>query len=754
MAVPRAGATTLAVIGLFLISTLIGGTASSAAAGSSPQSSLLPGEGSSSSANLTASNQLAQAQQSLESGEGPGAGGAGAWSCQSGTDVIATSCSNAPTTTSIGSNAIPRPNYKWESPVGPQARAAAAMTYDSIDREVVLFGGVDDSSDHLNDTWVYNSSGWHQLFLSESPPPAYLAPMAYDEHDGYVLLLDGSGTWSFVHDKWTQDAPLQTPTEGWGSNLAYDAHDGYMVLFGGFSNATWSYVDGQWTNISKTVAPPARGEAQMVYDPTDGYVLLYGGCTAADCQDYGQVLDDTWAFSSGVWTQLHPSTSPYSRIGGTMMASITFDSELNEVIMFGAGFYGINQILSYANGNQTWAFAHGEWTELNPKVSPPPRYLASMTYDPLAGSVLLLDGCFAQTVGYADALDCPGYLGVGGTFPGNALQDQWSLQGGSWVETSPVQPGYTYSASMTYDPRGGYVLFYAGPGETWEYGHNRWSQLTSSISPPPDAFMSMTYDAKDGYVLLFGGDVLNCSSGTCEVGPSISDQTWKFEDGKWSQLHPTLSPTARAGAAMVYDAADGYTVLFGGSNTTQTFRDTWQFSGGRWTPLAPTVSPPARSTASIAYDATDGYVVLFGGCVGISCNLNGGTLLSDTWTYAHGEWSPVTSKLTPPARSEAGMAYDGPGVLHGSPLGGVLLFGGAGGSGFGVVLGDSWFFLHGQWYPLNVEFPPPARSGEALAYDAADGRILMAGGQSAMSGNTDGNQQVNLNDTWQFVVWA
>src|SRR5579864_2096672 len=44
-------------------------------------------------------------------------------------------------------------------------------------------------------------------------------------------------------------------------------------------------------------------------------------------------------------------------------------------------------------------------------------------------------------------------------------------------------------------------------------------------------------------------------------------------------------PSARWAASMTYDARDGYTVLFGGSNGSRIFTDTWMFRAGTWTRL-------------------------------------------------------------------------------------------------------------------------------------------------------------------------
>ncbi len=54
----------------------------------------------------------------------------------------------------------------------------------------------------------------------------------------------------------------------------------------------------------------------------------------------------------------------------------------------------------------------------------------------------------------------------------------------------------------------------------------------------------------------------------------------------WTQVSTSYSPPARADAAMTYDSADGYTLLFGGQTIVGAAVDTWTYSGGSWTLVA------------------------------------------------------------------------------------------------------------------------------------------------------------------------
>jgi hypothetical protein len=65
------------------------------------------------------------------------------------------------------------------------------MSYDPASRDVVLFGGLDNKVDS-NQTWEFQAGNWTQLTPATSPSARGLASMAYDAHDGVVILFGGT----------------------------------------------------------------------------------------------------------------------------------------------------------------------------------------------------------------------------------------------------------------------------------------------------------------------------------------------------------------------------------------------------------------------------------------------------------------------------------------------------------------------------------------------------------------------------------
>lgn len=247
----------------------------------------------------------------------------------------------------------------------------------------------------------------------------------------------------------------------------------------------------------------------------------------------------------------------------------------------------------------------------------------------------------------------------------------------------------------------------------------------------------VVYDAADGYVLVYGG--------------TAGDHTWTYIDGTWTELKLTNFPASRTEASMTYDAADREVVLFGGEyhppkgpgapvSNVSYYNDTWTFHGGAWSNITNLQdSPPGRYYSMMTYDAADSYVVLFGGDYAKE-------FLGDTWTFKGGTWTNITADTppgnTPSCRIDAGITYD-------SAAGYVVMFGGTVKVG-GVcqnrirneTSSQTWSFVHGTWTELSPEASPPSRWAESLVYDASTDSVLLFGGLGAFD--------TSLADTWMF----
>ncbi len=741
----------LVLASMVLSGVFAGGTASGLLGASVPHGSTR----STTAPRLTTSTAtIAGAEQSLESGRGPAAGAHLA--CEPGTAQASISCDQVPS----------EPGTKYAPsypPIAPGTTYLASLANDSKDGYVVLFGGYNYSTNRYgNQTWKFQAGTWTNITNPDSPPARDQASMTYDAADGYVLLFGGftnsgaaNDTWKFVGGKWTELHPTSAPSKRYSADMSYDAKDGYVVLFGGqiegaVAADTWTFVGGQWTQLTPLSSPPGNYGGAMGYDYKDSEVILFGGAGSS-----GSYLETTWAFSGGVWSELFPSTAP----GATEYAMMAYDAKDGYLILFG----GVD-----ASG-QTWKFAKGAWTELSPTNPPGERYGSAMTYDSIDDYVLMVGGTQCNA---------------------NFCGDTWTYASNVWADLSrSTYPSYRMNFVLTYDAKDGYVLLFGGIGydesgndlylsDTWSFHNGVWARLTTTTAPGPRAYATMVYDATDGYVVLFGG--ADGNTGTFVV---LND-TWKFVGGKWTNLKLTHAPDPRYDAGMVYDAADGYVLLYGGVVNSAIASDSWKFVGGAWVQLTGAGAPAPFYGEALTYDAADGYVVAFGGIGGIGACNNGVTAycaLHTTWKFLDGTWTNITSLSSkmPPSLDGGVAFYDNstkdvvltsgiqytsgsssdfqgtwtfsagswkelspltppPPVPNGGPGGAVydvkdgygLLFGPSvtsSGGAFGDV-SQTWMFSSDQWTGISLFYSPPPRYGASMTYDAADGYVLLFGG--------------------------
>ncbi len=297
------------------------------------------------------------------------------------------------------------------------------------------------------------------------------------------------------------------------------------------------------------------------------------------------------------------------------------------------------------------------------------------------------------------------------------------------------QPSERYIAMMAYDPVDQYVVLFGGDGpsgilgDTWVFQNGQWADLTGSQTSAPAArcVAAMTWDAKDGYVLLFGG--------YNEDGTYYND-TWSFVHGSWSEITTSTAPSPRWRSVIAYDATDQYVVLFGGTPndaTGEALHDTWTYAGGNWTNITSDVAgaPPSTYRASAVWDAADGYVLMFGGCTDSTCPTQ------DTYSYVNDTWTDLTSSdgTAPSARVYTWMTWD-------NATNQVILFGG-GSSDTGPGLNDTWAFAGGKWYDesANLSIAPEARGWQTMAYDPQFDSVILFGGYTGSS---------YFGDTWSY----
>jgi hypothetical protein len=725
--------------------------------------------------------------------------------------------------------------------VAPQNREYTAMAWDPANQEVILFGGatflgINGNLNISNRTWAFVNGSWTQLHPANSPPPTFQAGFAYDAGAGALVLFGGlvaghvnvthpstdngttvtvwhtaydwntavvqsAQTWEWVGDDWVNVTVAGSPSARTVPAMAADPFDDGVVLFGGerenasaaateyaysggnswywnFSARalytvadTWTFEDGAWTNLTARVgaSPPSRGDAAFAEGPS-GSAVLFGGVSGG-CAAYSYpgvcgwgILGDTWVFSGSTWTPAATTGPSPAPSYGAMLANV---SNAGGLILFGGA-------INSATYNATWAFSGNSWVELRPYAQPPWTDDGGFADDPAAGYAVL-------TIGYTGGDLYPSFGTTWEFADGN-----WSLPG---TNLSLPPPG---PASMTYDPSDQAVVL-VSPGypgvvvpseETWTFADGGWTELNTSGSPPAGG--NITYDPNGSYLLYAGEDVYGgCSSdagtwellGTawtevttqtlCNPAPMaydpVSGEVVSF-DGEltvvwngtaWQSLSlsvlPPTDPPVPGNHAMAYDpltrqllfvlpyytstCAPNGSSGHGGNNSSgngtsgcePTSSDgtyLWAFANSSWTNLSSQsqLTPPVLATASIAWDSADNELVMFGGVCGWpSCTTP--TLENETWVWAGGQWSEVNGAVAPSPRDEAGMAYD-------TADGFVVLYGGDCGSCL-APLSDTWDFVGGNWTQLA-----PALRSTYSQLDVGVSTVLTAITEPGLSGVT------------------
>ncbi len=302
-----------------------------------------------------------------------------------------------------------------------------------------------------------------------------------------------------------------------------------------------------------------------------------------------------------------------------------------------------------------------------------------------------------------------------------------------WTPLRGPGPPAMLVRALTYDARDGYVLMLGQPWnatylETWALTKGVWTELCSGTSaaptcpaePPTVNGAGMVYDAHDGYVVLFGGGLPNVPP------PGNSNQTWAFSEGNWTNITDLSRQPVQGDSdfAMVYDSEDGYVLRVSSDGLTSTFQN------GSWN-LAAAPSVGWREGATMFDDPTDGYVVLYGGVDDpVYANF-------DTLTYARGAWThQLDFTDSPNVASWASSVWD----PH-SQIG--VFYGGVGyDPDFSQISGGAttWAYQNASWTNLTeyIQGAPPACDYcvDSLAFDpSTNSTILVGNGNSTSPGN-------------------
>ncbi len=238
----------------------------------------------------------------------------------------------------------------------------------------------------------------------------------------------------------------------------------------------------------------------------------------------------------------------------------------------------------------------------------------------------------------------------------------WNSLYGSW-------PALRYDHGMVYDSDLKRIVVFGGRGAVsgphfgdlweWDSAKGSWNQRTPGGRTPYDRSQpAMFYDTVRKKTVMFSG----WQPGAGFYHP---DQ-WEWDGAAqtWTERQLTTQPSARFGAAVVWDSARGKAVLFGGfDEATGRRNDTWEWDGTAWTDRTPAgASPTPRHSALMVFDSMRNKTVLYSGNSGNGV-ATAGTWVDETWEWdgTAGTWTRITAPAITSTQWSSGytnMVYD------------------------------------------------------------------------------------------------
>lgn len=265
-------------------------------------------------------------------------------------------------------------------------------------------------------------------------------------------------------------------------------------------------------------------------------------------------------------------------------------------------------------------------------------------YDPVTGLVTLATPIRGLTAGMNYIIHPQR---GGGTWYYSPIANTWgSFEGPHWgyageQPTNRFSPAFAYS---TVDQA--FLMFGGGPlnfADTWllDAQTKTWLKVIddADLNAPAgraEVGNSMVYDKHNNVFILFGGMCADPKLNRCDRGVSLGD-TWVYDiaTNTWTEMYPTVSPSARERHSLVYDEVNQITLLFGGRTCAVKgcadgilLNDVWayDYATNTWSaiPSDSDPQPVPRFLAAMAFDPTTSTSVVFSGKTNVA--------VGDIWT--------------------------------------------------------------------------------------------------------------------------
>jgi hypothetical protein len=268
----------------------------------------------------------------------------------------------------------------------PRGRASATGVGGG---SVLIFGGdvpqSANTSSSSNDTWVSDRGCWTEMSSTTAPSARTLAALSFDPTSGLAILYGGRydepgkyptplfDSWNWNGSAWAQQpsgprlvSPLST----------YDPIQKRIILVGrdpqNGVGQTWAWSSGAWTQLTTALQPNVADDAGFCFDPGTGEGVYFGGNNPG-----AGITNDTWLWRSGDWALVTGAAAPPQRLSLALICA-------KHPIMFG-GSDGSSQLLT-----DLWTWTTTGWHQIHATHVPPARLAGIAAFDGSRG--LLLGG--------------------------------------------------------------------------------------------------------------------------------------------------------------------------------------------------------------------------------------------------------------------------------------------------------------------------------------------------------------------------
>ena len=333
----------------------------------------------------------------------------------------------------------------------------------------------------------------------------------------------------------------------------------------------------EWFNATAGPQPSPRVGAAMGYDEGLGGALLVDGTQYGGAH---RLLNDTWEYVDGLWTNLTPSAGPPPP--ATAAASLTYDLTDGYMILIG-GTDGQSHFRE-----DVWAFRDSRWTQISRLPMELQNQTVSAVYDSSDGYVLVV-GCSLL----------PGFSPV------------FSWTGVSWSDRTTASSPSDCTGTLIDDPAlhgvllfGGHAAYVRPVSTTWLYSAGNWTNVTTQLGNLPgqgdvNAVQSGVgcYDAENGQALLVLGGY---ASPAAALTYALSANSSALNSG-WSNISAPPRPASILGPGFAYDAPNGECVLEDGIASSTWALNAEPFISG----LSASATPdPVDPNVTLALQAT------------------------------------------------------------------------------------------------------------------------------------------------------